>query len=73
MFVDVSGEVFKVVLKENNGAWLVSYENPCMPKFVSEQELRAYPIIEPPEESYRRTEKETTYNCRTGGQRNLHY
>ena len=58
MFVDVSGEVFKVVLKENNGAWLVSYENPCMPKFVSEQELRAYPIIEPPEEYLKYIDKQ---------------
>ena len=58
MFVDVSGEVFKVVLKENNGAWIVSYENPCMPKFVSEQELRAYPIIEPPEEYLKYIDKQ---------------
>lgn len=58
MFVDVSGEVFKVVLKENNGAWLVSYENPCTPKFVSEQELKTYPIIEPPQEYLKYIDKQ---------------
>ena len=70
MFVDVSGEVFKVVLKENNGAWLVSYENPCMPKFVSEQELRAYPIIEPPEEYLKYIDKQK--NLTDGQRKRLH-
>lgn len=58
MFIDVSGEVFKVVLKENNGAWIVSYENPCTPKFVSEQELKTYPIIEPPQEYLKYIDKQ---------------
>ena len=70
MFVDVSGEVFKVVLKENNGAWLVSYENPCTPKFVSEQELRAYPIIEPPEEYLKYIDKQK--NLTDGQRKRLH-
>ena len=70
MFVDVSGEVFKVVLKENNGAWLVAYENPCMPKFVSEQELRAYPIIEPPEEYLKYIDKQK--NLTDGQRKRLH-
>lgn len=66
MFIYVLGEVFKVVLKENNGAWLVSYENPCTPKFVSEQELRTYPIIEPPQEYLKYIDKQKNP---TGGQR----
>ena len=32
MFIDVSGEVFKIVLRVNDGAWIISYENPCTPK-----------------------------------------
>lgn len=58
MFIDVSGEVFKVVLRVTDGVWIISYENPCTPKFVSEQELRAYPIIEPPEEYLKYIDKQ---------------
>lgn len=50
MFIDVAGEVFKVVFKTLSGAWIISYENPCTPKFVSEQDLKTYPRIEPPQE-----------------------
>lgn len=50
MFIDILGEVFKVVSKAEGGAWIISYENPCSPKFVSEQDLKAYPRIEPPQE-----------------------
>lgn len=70
MFVDVSGEVFKVVLRVSDGAWLISYENPCMPKFVSEQELRAYPIIEPPEEYLKYIDKQK--NLTDGQRKRLH-
>lgn len=58
MFVDVLGEVFKVVLRVNNGAWIISYENPCTPKFVSEQELKTYPIIETPQEYLKYIDKQ---------------
>ena len=50
MFIDVFGEVFRVVSKAESGAWIISYENPCSPKFVTEQDLKAYPRIEPPKE-----------------------
>ena len=50
MFMDVSGEVFKVLSMSESGAWIISYENPCTPKFVSEQDLKAYPRIGPPQE-----------------------
>lgn len=50
MFIEIAGEVFKVVSKAESGAWIISYENPCTPKFVSEQDLKAYPRIEPPQE-----------------------
>ena len=69
MFVDVSGEVFKVVLRVNDGVWIISYENPCTPRFVSEQELKAYPIIEPPQEYLKYIDKQK--NPTNGQQKRL--
>lgn len=60
MFYDVSGEVFKRVLKENAGLWIISYENPVSPKFVLSDELRDYTRIEAPTEYLRFMEKEAT-------------
>ncbi|MDB2035256.1 transposase [[Clostridium] symbiosum] len=70
MFVDVSGEVFKVVLRVNDGAWIVSYENPCTPKFVSGKELKSYPIIEPPQEYLKYIDKQK--NPTDGQRKRLH-
>lgn len=70
MFVDVSGEVFKVVLRVSDGAWIVSYENPCTPKFVSGRELKSYPIIEPPEEYLKYIDKQK--NLTDGQRKRLH-
>lgn len=50
MFIDIAGEVHRIVSKSEGGAWIISYENPCSPKFVTEQDLKAYPRIEPPQE-----------------------
>lgn len=50
MFIDVAGEVHRIVSKSEGGAWIISYENPCTPKFVSEQELKLYSRIEPTQE-----------------------
>lgn len=50
MFIDISGEVYRIVLKAESGAWIISYENPCSPYFVSEQDLKLYPRMEPPQE-----------------------
>lgn len=50
MFIDVAGEVHRIVSKSEGGVWIISYENPCSPKYVSEQDLKAYPRIEPPQE-----------------------
>lgn len=50
MFIDVTGEVYRIISKAENGAWIISYENPCAPKFVSEQDLKIYHRIEPPQE-----------------------
>lgn len=32
------------------GAWIISYENPCSPRYVLLDELKTYEIIEPPQE-----------------------
>ena len=50
MFIDVAGEIYRIVSKAESGAWIISYENPTSPYFVSEQELKAYPRVEPPQE-----------------------
>jgi hypothetical protein len=60
MFYDVSGEIYREILKEECGSWLISYENPVSPKFVLEHELRTYKRIEPPMDYLRLTEKEPT-------------
>ncbi|MEF9954362.1 MAG: integrase, partial [Clostridium sp.] len=60
MFYNVSGEAYREVLKESDGAWIVSYENPVSPKFVSADELKNHERIEPPTEYLRLMEKETT-------------
>lgn len=50
MFYEISGELFREVLMKEGGAWLISYENPTAPKYVSKNELRRYQKIEPPEQ-----------------------
>ena len=50
MFIEIAGEVYRIISKTDCGAWIISYENPCSPKYVSEQELKTYPRIEPPQE-----------------------
>ena len=50
MFIDIAGEVYRILSKTERGAWIISYENPCSPKYVSEQDLKAYVRIEPPQE-----------------------
>lgn len=50
MFIDVAGEVYRIVSKAESGAWIISYENPTSPSFVSEQDLKSYPRVEPPQE-----------------------
>lgn len=60
MFYEVSGEVYREILKDLEGVWLVSYENPVSPKFVRAEELKTYERIEPPAEYLRLAEKSPT-------------
>ena len=48
--LSLSGEVFKVLKKEADGNWLISYENPSSPVFVMEKEMNRMNRIEPPAE-----------------------
>ena len=68
MFVELSGEVFKVLKKEADGNWLISYENPSSPIFVTEQEMNRMNRIEPPAE-YQKNCMQTERTKRNGGQR----
>jgi len=48
MFYEISGERFREVLREEDGAWLVSYDNPGSPRFVSDKVLNTIEKIEAP-------------------------
>lgn len=69
MFIEIVGEVFRIVSKTECGAWIISYENPCTPKFVSEQDLKSYPRVEPPQEYLEYIDKQKNP---TDGQRKRH-
>ena len=69
MFINVSGEVYRIIARVENGAWIISYENPCTPKFVSEQDLKSYPRVEPPQEYLEYIDKQKNP---TDGQRKRH-
>ena len=60
MFYEVSGDIYREILKEEDGAWLISYENPTRPKFVLEPNLRSYKSVGPPDEFLKYIEKELT-------------
>ncbi len=48
MFYDIDGECFREVLKEDDGSWLVSYDEPAAPRFVLSSELRDDMKTQPP-------------------------
>ena len=50
MFYDIKGEKYRSILKEENGEWLIAYENIKAPFFVTETELVNYTKIETPVE-----------------------
>lgn len=58
MFIEIASEVYRIVSKTECGAWLISYENPCTPRFVSRTELKSHPIIEPPQEYLKYIDKQ---------------
>lgn len=60
MFYEASGEVFRQVLKAEDGAWLISYEEPNAPRFVRDTELKSLKKVEAPADYLRYQEKEPT-------------
>lgn len=50
MFYDIKGEKYRSILNEENGEWLIAYENIKAPFFVTETELVNYTKIETPVE-----------------------
>ena len=58
MFLDVNGELHRIVKQEAAGAWVISYNNPGPPQFVLQAELDTYPRVATPEDSYQSAKKE---------------
>lgn len=58
MFYLICDEVWKTVLKTDDGEWLVSFTNPSAPKYVSDESLRIYQKCEPPKEYLENIEKQ---------------
>lgn len=45
MFLDVNGELHRIVKQEAAGAWVISYNKPGPPQFVLQAELDTYPRV----------------------------
>lgn len=60
MFYEISGEIFRIVKESSEGSWLVSYEEPGTPRFVSADQLKAMGKAEVPAGFIRARERKTT-------------
>ncbi len=60
MFYEYLGEIFRLVKREENGAWFVSYDHPREPKFISETEIKSMLQMAPPASFMKCVEKEST-------------
>ena len=59
MFYSICDEIWKTVLKTEDGEWLISFSNPSAPKYVSDETLRFYETCEPPKEYLKNVENES--------------
>jgi len=51
MFIKTNaGEIFNVLLSGGSGSWIISYDTPSAPIYVSKEEVDSYERIEPPTE-----------------------
>jgi hypothetical protein len=50
VFYEISGEVFRMICHDDDGEWLISYDTPSTPVFVSNEALLDYRRVEPPKE-----------------------
>lgn len=48
MFLKINEERFRVLMENENGVWIISYDNPSVPVYVYEQVLKKYERIETP-------------------------
>lgn len=48
MFFEVSGEMFHVVLKTDNGVWAVSYDAPAAPRYLTRTQFDGYQKVPAP-------------------------
>ena len=60
MFLESCGEVIRVLCGNEEGNWVISYDNPCTPKFVLRDDLRTMERIEPPKDFQMRMTQEQT-------------
>ena len=60
MFYEYLGEIFRLVKREEDGAWFVSYDHPREPKFVSKLEKKSMLQKTPPDSFMKCVEKEST-------------
>lgn len=52
MFIEYNGERFRILLKKENGSWIISYDNPSAPNFVLNKELKKTSRIPAPEDCH---------------------
>lgn len=60
MFYEYLGEMFRLVKREEDGAWFVSYDHPREPRFISELEKKSMRQKAPPDSFMKCMEKEST-------------
>jgi len=60
MFIKCSGEIYNVLLRENGGAWVISYESPKAPVFWNDMDSPLIERIETPEEYIKQKSKRLT-------------
>lgn len=50
-YLSCHGSIFRVLLRDDTGCWLISHENPAAPLYVVAEELASYERIVPPPSS----------------------
>ena len=42
MFYDINGEIIKILLEEEKGCWVISFDNPKAPYYIDNDNLTKY-------------------------------
>lgn len=65
MFYDCNGEIFKKIASNENGSWMISYDHPISPMFVTNSSLKEMEPVNPPKEFlYKEKERVTAGETR---------